>query len=59
MAENGERYRPGRWWPCAKSREKLCRTTGALGITPCHNAEEVVTRADVVILAVKPYQLRR
>lgn len=43
---------------CAKNWEKLCRTTGALGITPCHNAKEVAARADVVILAVKPYQLQ-
>ncbi len=43
---------------CAKNWDKLCRTAGALGITPCHNAEEVAARADVVILAVKPYQLQ-
>ncbi|MBS5450293.1 MAG: pyrroline-5-carboxylate reductase [Coriobacteriia bacterium] len=42
---------------CARDWDKLCRTTGALGITPLHSAADVVDVADVVVVAVKPYQV--
>ena len=42
---------------CARDWDKLVRTTGALGVTPVHGAAEVIEACDVVVVAVKPYQV--
>lgn len=42
---------------CAAHYDKLEKTTAELGVRPLHNALEVVTAADVVIIAIKPYQI--
>lgn len=40
---------------CAKRWEKLEAAAGELGAVPCRDALEVAARADVIVLAVKPY----
>ena len=42
---------------CARDQEKLERNCAALGVRPMRNASQVIAASDVVILAVKPYQL--
>lgn len=42
---------------CARDWDKLVRTTGELGLRPLHSAAEVVAASDVVVVAVKPYQV--
>lgn len=42
---------------CAKNWDKLCRSAQEDGIQACENAQEVAQRADIIILAVKPYLL--
>ncbi len=51
----GEALPPERIFACAKHWEKLERTAGALGITPCRDSLETVRNSRVVIAAVKPY----
>ena len=46
----------GQMVACAAHYDKLEKTTAELGVRPLHNALEVVTAADVVIIAIKPYQ---
>ena len=41
----------------AKNWEKLCRNTALLGIQACHSNKELAESADIIILAVKPYQV--
>lgn len=43
---------------CARDWDKLCRNAEALGgVQACHEALEVVQASDVVVVAVKPYQV--
>ena len=47
----------GQMVACAAHYDKLEKTTAELGLRPLRNALEVVTAADVVIIAIKPYQI--
>lgn len=47
----------GQMVACAARYDKLEKTTAELGVRPLRNALEVVTAADVVIIAIKPYQI--
>ncbi|KFI94565.1 pyrroline-5-carboxylate reductase [Bifidobacterium stellenboschense] len=49
--------RGGQIVACAAHWDKLERTTAELGARPLHNALEVAVAADVVVVAVKPYQI--
>ncbi|PLS26232.1 pyrroline-5-carboxylate reductase [Bifidobacterium parmae] len=49
--------RGGQIVACAAHWDKLERTTTELGARPLHNALEVAVAADVVVVAVKPYQI--
>lgn len=42
---------------CAAHFDKLERNAGALGVRPLHSAAEVAQEADIVIVAIKPYQI--
>lgn len=42
---------------CARNQEKLSKNCAALGVRPLADAGAVVAASDVVVLAVKPYQL--
>ena len=42
---------------CAAHYDKLEASTAKLGARPLHNAREVAAAADVVIIAIKPYQI--
>ncbi len=48
----------GNVWACARNKEKLQKNCDELGIHACRDAEEVVSNSDLVLLAVKPYQLQ-
>lgn len=45
----------GSVFACAKRWDKLVAATEPAGMVPCADAREVVQRADVVVVAVKPY----
>lgn len=47
----------GRIVACAAHYDKLERSTARIGARPLHDATEVVAAADVVIVAIKPYQI--
>ena len=47
----------GQIFACARDWDKLCRNTQPFGMVPVHTADELVRQADVVVLAVKPYQI--
>ena len=47
----------GQIFACARDWDKLCRNTQPFGMIPVHTADELVRQADVVVLAVKPYQI--
>ena len=42
---------------CAAHWDKLERTTALIGARPLHSAAEVAAAADVVVIAIKPYQI--
>ncbi|KAB8289045.1 pyrroline-5-carboxylate reductase [Bifidobacterium ramosum] len=42
---------------CAAHYDKLERTTATIGARPLHSATEVAVAADVVVVAIKPYQI--
>lgn len=42
---------------CAAHYDKLERTTAKLGARPLHTAAEVAKAADVIVIAIKPYQI--
>lgn len=42
---------------CAAHYDKLEASTAKLGARPLHNAREVAAAADVVVIAIKPYQI--
>lgn len=45
-------------YACAKNWDKLCKNAEQMGIQPCHDAAELVSQADMVIVAVKPYLIQ-
>lgn len=49
---------PGQIYACAKNWEKLRKNTEEKGMNPCKDAGEVVEKADIVIIAVKPYMIQ-
>ncbi|MBQ4343845.1 MAG: pyrroline-5-carboxylate reductase [Erysipelotrichaceae bacterium] len=44
---------------CAAHYDKLCRNAEKFQVHPYQTAEEVIEKSDVVILAVKPYQMEK
>lgn len=44
---------------CAAHYDKLERTTAAIGAHALHDAREVADAADMVVVAIKPYQIER
>lgn len=52
-----EALEPNRIAACGRDFEKLCRNTQPHGFHACATAAEVVDFADVVVVAVKPYQV--
>ena len=44
---------------CAAHYDKLCANADKFGFHPYQTAEEVIEHSDVVILAVKPYQMEK
>lgn len=49
--------RPEQIYVCARDWEKLCRNAGRDGLKACRDAAETAEKADIVILAVKPYMI--
>lgn len=49
---------PGQIYACAKNWEKLCQNTQPQGMHPCKDAREVVSQAQIVFIAVKPYMVK-
>ncbi len=45
-------------YACAKNWEKLCQNTSARGIHACRDTGEVLERSDLLVIAVKPYQVK-
>jgi len=48
---------PGQIYACAKSWDKLVSNTRDQGFIPCKDAQELVGRTDMIIIAVKPQQV--
>lgn len=48
---------PENIYACAKHYDKLVENTQKLGINPCEDVEDVVRKADMIVIAVKPYQI--
>ncbi len=46
-------------YACAKNWEKLCQNTSARGIHACRDTGEVLERSDLLVIAVKPYQVKK
>ena len=44
---------------CAAHYDKVCVSAKKYGVYACQSAEEVIDKSDVVILAVKPYQMEK
>lgn len=44
---------------CAAHYDKLVANAAQLGVRPLHTPEEVVQASDVVIIAIKPYQIEK
>lgn len=42
-------------YACAKNWDKLYKNAKSKGIIPCKNADELVEKVDMVVIAVKPY----
>lgn len=49
---------PERIYACAKNWDKLCDNTRKKGMNPCKDAKEVTKKADLLIVAVKPYMIK-
>lgn len=47
--------RPQQIYACAKTWDKLCKNTQPEGMIPCRDAAETAGKADLVVIAVKPY----
>ncbi|KAB7790095.1 pyrroline-5-carboxylate reductase [Bifidobacterium leontopitheci] len=47
----------GRIVACAAHYDKLEKTTARIGARPLHDAREVAAAADVIVIAIKPYQI--
>ncbi|MBE6114952.1 MAG: pyrroline-5-carboxylate reductase [Erysipelotrichaceae bacterium] len=50
---------PSKVHVCAAHYDKLCRNAAKYGFVPHASAEEVIVNSDLVILAVKPYQMEK
>lgn len=50
--------RPEQIYACAKHYDKLCRNAQERGVNPCQDAKETAEKADMVIIAVKPYMVK-
>lgn len=48
---------PVRMFACAAHFEKLQAACAPLGVTPCQSAQQVVRESEILIAAVKPYQM--
>lgn len=42
---------------CARDWDKLCRNASAVGFTPMPDAEALIDAAEIVVVAIKPYQI--
>lgn len=49
---------PEQIYACAKNWEKLWENAKELGICPCRDSKEVAERADLIVVAVKPYVIQ-
>lgn len=49
---------PARMYACARNAERLRANCARLGVNPCADAGEVADAADLVVVAVKPYQVQ-
>ena len=47
--------RPERMYACAAHYDRLCAACQPVGINPCHDAAEVVQRANLIVVAIKPH----
>lgn len=45
-------------YACARNYDKLVENTNKLGIHPCDRIESLIESCDVLVVAVKPYQIR-
>ena len=50
-------YAPGEILACARSYDRLAERAGRIGITAMRTPEEVIDASDIVIIAIKPYQI--
>lgn len=50
--------KPSDIYASARDKEKLDKNTGILGINPCYDNKTVAETCDVVVLSVKPYQMK-
>lgn len=48
---------PDHIFACARNWDKLQANAAAIGFTPVRTAQELIDAADVVIIAIKPYQI--
>ncbi|MGI6012584.1 MAG: pyrroline-5-carboxylate reductase [Ruminococcus sp.] len=48
---------PSAIYASARNYDKLVKNAGKLGIQPCRSNNEVTEKCDVIVLAVKPYQM--
>ena len=51
------RFRPSHICACARNWDKLCANAARIGVTARRSASEVVEASDVVVIAVRPYQV--
>lgn len=48
---------PKEVYVCAAHYKKLCQRAETFNVNPCHDAQEVIEKSDMIILAIKPYQI--
>lgn len=48
----------GQLYACARDWDKLCRNADAIGFMPMRTIDELIDAADIVIVAIKPYQIK-
>lgn len=48
---------PKEVYVCAAHYDKLCMRAEKFGVNPCRDAKEVAEQSDMIVLAVKPYQV--
>ena len=44
---------------CAAHYDKLCKSAEKYGVTPCQSIAEVCEKSDMILLAIKPYQMEK